>query len=210
MNVASSGDLRNSENLSDFLERQPLFVPQNDRLALVGPERGHRVLQRASERMPLDWIRHRRSRRFRCMRATGARRRIDGNDPHPLAPHRIDADIVRDAENPRRQASRRVECCEVAESFDECLLGKILRERRIAGHPDEQRDNRTLVPAHNLLERGLIAAERLRYQPRLSDTIDIDPDEPSLAIRSYIHYPRLRQDAALRCKTEVPWPGHTT
>jgi hypothetical protein len=58
---------------------------------------------------------------------------------------------------------------------------------------------------HDLLERGLRAPERLRYQPRLGDTIDIDPDEPSLAIRSYL---RLRQDAMSRCRTEVPIPVH--
>jgi hypothetical protein len=202
VNVASSGDLRNAENLSDFLEREPFFISQYDRLALVGPERGHGVLERASQCLLLDGIRHRGSRRFRCLRGTAARPGIGGNDPNAPAPHGIDADVVRDAENPRRQPSRRVECCEVAKGFDECLLSEIFCEGCIAGQSDEQRYNRTLVPAHNLFERRLRAAERLRYEPRLGDTIDIDPDEPPLAIRSY---ERLRQDARWRCRTAGLW-----
>lgn len=128
VNVASCGDLRNSEHLSDFLEREPFFIPQNDRLTLVGPERGHGALQRALKCISLDWIRRRGSRGFRCVRALTARRSIDGNDVNPPAPHGIDADIVGDAENPRRQASRCVECGKVAKSLNERLLSEIFRE----------------------------------------------------------------------------------
>jgi hypothetical protein len=197
MNVASGRDFRDAENLSDLLEREPFLVAQNDCLALVGPEGGHGGLQRVSEGVPLDRIGHRRSGWFRCVEGTGFWRRVDGHDRDPPAPERIDTDVMRDAKNPRGQPSRRVERGEVAKDLDEGVLSEIFGKSRIAGQPREKRDDRALVPAHNLLERCLRAAERLRYQSRFGDAIDIDADEPSLAsIRSY---PRLRKDAMRRC-----------
>jgi hypothetical protein len=111
----------------------------------------------------------------------GIRPGVDGNGPDPAAAQRIDAHVVGDAENPRRQASRRIEGGQVAEGLDECVLGKVFRQRSVAGQPEEQRYDRTLVPAHDLLERCLGAAERLRDQPRFLDAIDVDSDERSLA-----------------------------
>jgi len=59
-----------------------------------------------------------------------------------------------------------------------------------------------LVPAHDLLERGLGAPERLRDQPRFLNAIDVDSDERSLAKPSYSP---LRQDGMSRCKMKI---GH--
>src|SRR4029079_1462319 len=63
-----------------------------------------------------------------------------------------------------------------AEGFDERLLGEVLRERAVARHARDQRDDRPLIAADNLLERRLRARTRLDEEPGLAYRFQIDRD----------------------------------
>ena len=97
---------------------------------------------------------------------------------------RIDAGVVRDAEQPAGEAALRVEGREVAERLDERLLRQILGQGRVPGQPDEQAQDGPLIPAQDLFEGRLGAGQCLRHQPRLRDRLEINRyGEPSASLR---------------------------
>ena len=83
---------------------------------------------------------------------------------------------MRDAEQPAGQAARDVEAPEVAECLDEGLLCELLRNAAVSDHPHDEADHRALVAPHDLLERGLRAAERLRHEAGLGNGLEINRD----------------------------------
>jgi hypothetical protein len=58
-------------------------------------------------------------------------------------------------------------------------LGQVLGLRRIAGQADEQAQNRALITAQDLLERGLRTRQRLRNEPRLRYRLEVNRYEGS-------------------------------
>jgi hypothetical protein len=194
--MTPGGNLRNAQNLTNLVEREPFLVPQRDRFTLIRPERRHGGLQRTLQRNTLDWIRRQRRRRLRRGRVPRPSGSVDGNCTNPTSPHGVYPGVVSDAENPRGQTSGDVECCEIAEGLDEGLLSEILRERPVTSEANQQRQNGPLVATDDLLESRLRASERLRYQSRFAYAIEINPDR-RLDTRSYV---RLRKHATMRCR----------
>lgn len=189
VNVTACGRFRNAQHVPDLLERESFLVPEGNRRPLVRTERRDRRLQRAVERRALDGIRRHGRRRFEPRARIRIRRGVERDRRNPATPHRVDRGVVRDAKNPGRQSSGRIEGGEAAEGFDERVLGKILRKRPVAREANEQRQDRTLVAADDLLECRLRAPKRLSDQPRLSYAVEIDLDRPSLATPSRLVAP---------------------
>jgi hypothetical protein len=63
-------------------------------------------------------------------------------------------------------------------------LRELLGERRIARHPHEEGEDRTLIAPQDLFERGIRAGQRLRDEPGFRDGLEVDRDRaPSLGSR---------------------------
>jgi hypothetical protein len=174
MDVTSGRGLRNTEDLADFFERQAVLVAEHDNGPLIRPEPREGGLESASERPPLNRFPGRGRRGL-----LGGIAGIDVDRGGPGPPKRIDAGVVSDAKQPTGQPALGVECRQIAEGFDERLLSQVLGQRRIAGQPDEQAQNRALITAQDLLERGLRTGQRLRDEPRLRYRFEVNWYEES-------------------------------
>jgi hypothetical protein len=72
----------------------------------------------------------------------------------------IDRDVVRDLEQPGGELELRPIAIEVRQHLDEAVLRQVLGELAIAHHPEDQREDRSLVSANQLAMRGFAALER--------------------------------------------------
>ena len=103
-----------------------------------------------------------------------------------MPPQGVDPRVVRDAEEPAREPAIRVEGREVAKRLDEAVLRQVLGQGRVAGQADEQRQDGPLMPADELLERRLRAAEGLGDEAGLGNGLEIELDGslPPASLRS--------------------------
>ena len=178
MHVGSRGGLWNAENIPDLIEREAVLVAQDDGGALVGSKLGQGRLQRATKLLAFDRIGPGRRGRFAGSgREVG---RVNRGGLRTRAAHRVDGGVVSDPEQPAGQPPRRIERGEVAEGLDEGFLCQVLGLRPVPRDTRNQADHRPLIPADDLLEGGLRAAQRLDDEPGLAYCFQIDRDGPVL------------------------------
>ena len=94
----------NAEDLANLVKRQALFVAEHDGRPLVRPQRGQRLSDGPAERAPLDRIGS--GRRLEQVRALD---RVDLDRERPGPAQRVDAGVVRDAEQPAGEPAPGIE-----------------------------------------------------------------------------------------------------
>ena len=76
--------------------------------------------------------------------------------------------VVADLEEPGGKLVGGIVAAEIVQRPDERLLGQVLRQLPVPHHPEDEREDRTFEPEHDLARRPFIAAEAHLHQRLLA------------------------------------------